>query len=171
MMIIPPIHLSQFLFECVSLNQNTVALIRSFEFGFYQFVHLYFIMVWKFVYFFQIAEYITSWVISDAMHLKQNRVFGTNWSWKFNVTHVWGMFVKPPPKVGVVFSVRDGPTPPRFWCVLSIETWVFFQTILNHIVETLVYTAVVYFIGIIVISRSWFQINFKIRGWHVLVIP
>jgi len=75
------------------------------------------------------------------------------------------------PKVGVVFSVRDGPTPPRFWCVLSIETWVFFQTILNHIVETLVYTAVVYFIGIIVISRSWFQINFKIRGWHVLVIP
>mmetsp|Transcript_25968 Transcript_25968/g.24822 ORF Transcript_25968/g.24822 Transcript_25968/m.24822 type:complete len:100 (-) Transcript_25968:284-583(-) len=60
MMIIPPIHLSQFLFECVSLNQNTVALIRSFEFGFYQFVHLYFIMVWKFVYFFQIAEYITS---------------------------------------------------------------------------------------------------------------
>jgi len=76
-----------------------------------------------------------------------------------------------PPKVGVVFSVRDGPTPPRFWCVLSIETLVFFQTILNHIVETLVYTAVVYFIGIIVISRSWFQINFKIRGWHVLVIP
>ena len=75
------------------------------------------------------------------------------------------------PKVGVVFSVRDGPIPPRFWCVLSIETWVFFQTILNHIVETLVYTAVVYFIGIIVISRSWFQINFKIRGWHVLVIP